>query len=165
MAHSRRNNVLNPWPLFIAMISWGVGWVLAEIFQVRTWSNLAMLGLNDFFFFWLISSIRIVKINYIKRRYMCSILALSLMYIIPFSIVTYVFEYSSYDFIVPIQSVMISSFATVSLVLSLLLIGISITPQVILNGINSRCWPDSASVLLDYRLQEDNADSEEGTHR
>lgn len=165
MARSRRRNLLNPFPLIIALISWAVGWSLAEIFEVRSWSNIAMFGLNDMFFFWLISSIRIVKINYIKRRYMCSILAISLIYIIPFSVVTYIFEYSTFDFIVPIQSVMMSSFVTVSLVLSLLLITVSITPQVILNGINSRYWPSDADILLNYRFQDDHADSKKSTHR
>ena len=94
---------------------------------------------------------------------MCAILSLAFAYIVPFSIVAYIFEYSNYNFISPVYYSMKNGFKDLSLVLSLLLIAVSITPQGILNGFDRRVWPNWAGNVFNYSNEDSFDDLEEGS--
>jgi len=163
MAQVKRPKLFNICAFLIALISWGVGWLLAEVFHVRSWDNLLMLCFNDFIFICIIAYIKIIKIDRYRRRYMCSILSIAFFYIALFSPVSYIYEYSNYIFISPIYHHMLNGFKDLSLVLSLLLIVVSITPQGILNAMDRRLWPNWAGNIFNYSGKSGLDDLEESS--
>lgn len=151
---------MNIIPFFLAMLSWLASFVLAAHLKESNWSNLVTLGMTDIFFFWLVS---VSPIDYIKRRYMCVILSLSIVFMLIWALLTFIYTYGNYSIIDSIYLVMESNQQVVSLTLSILLIAVSISPKALLYGLDGMVWPNFAAGVFNYRGNKGNQNTKEGS--
>tara|TARA_R110000851_G_scaffold325498_1_gene493495 strand:+ start:81 stop:539 length:459 start_codon:yes stop_codon:yes gene_type:complete len=145
--------------LILALTSWGASLMAGAYLVESNWSNIVTIGLIDMFFFWLIS---VSPIDYIKRRYMCVILSLSILFTIIWSIVAFAFTYADYYIVNAVHEYMYNKLEVTGLTLSLLLVFVSASPRALLYGLDGMVWPRFASGLFDYRSVESNKNTKEG---
>jgi len=79
-------------PLLLALGSAFVSYALAGTFEVKTWSNLAMICLIDFMFLWMMMN---AKIDREKKIFMCCVISIMIaLFTIPYSIMSYIYVHS-----------------------------------------------------------------------
>ena len=123
-------------PFLLAFTSALVSYALTDAFESKTWSNLAMIGLIDFTFLWMIS---IVKIDHDRKVFMCCVISIMIViFTIPYSIISYLYIHSPGVVVDFTHNIMYEIFHPASVVTSFLLIIISVLPKGIIHGISNR---------------------------
>jgi len=121
-------------PFLLAFASALVSYALADTFESKTWSNLAMIGLIDFTFLWMIS---IAKIDHDRKVFMCCVMSIMIaIFIIPYSIMSYLYVHSPGMVVDFTHNIMYGTFYPASVVTSFLLIVISMLPKGLIHGIS-----------------------------
>ncbi len=121
-------------PFLLALSSGLVSYALADTFDLKTWSNIAMIGLIDFTFFWMIGS---AKIDHDRKIFMCCVLAIMMaIFTIPYSIISYIYVHSDSVMMDLTHNIMYETFYPASVVTSFLLIVISMLPKGLIHGIS-----------------------------
>lgn len=131
--------------ILLALASWVPGFIFVSAVPEQTWGNLFVIMSIDIFFFWLIS---ISRIDYVKRNFMCVILALSIFYMVPYILTTFIYMYGNIQFIDNCQLFLFENHNAFSVTLSLLLIIVSLTPRKLLYGIDRLFRPDIPGDIL-----------------
>jgi len=123
-------------PLLLALGSAFVSYALADTFENKTWSNIAMICLIDFTFLWMMMT---AKIDQDKKIFMCCVLSIMIaVFTMPYSIVSYIYVHSDIAAINFIHNAMFEIFYPASVITSFLLIVISVLPKGLIHGISKR---------------------------
>ncbi len=148
-------------PLLLALASSLVSYALVDTFEIKTWSNLAMICLIDFTFLWLIMA---AKINNDKKVMMCCVISIMItVFTMPFSIISYIYVNSDIVAIDFIHNIMFESFYPASVITSLLLIVISMLPEGIVHGISKRTGINCYLGFFCHRIKVNLYDSKKGS--
>lgn len=140
-------------PLILALLSWGASLIVSSHLIISTWSNIVTFGLVDIFFFWLISQL---NMSSIKKRYMCVILSLSIIYNLIWSILAFLYVNSNYHLIDNIHNLIFNNHQVAGFTLSLLLLLVSILPKSKLHDFDKLAWPNFASNIFNYSTMPSN---------
>lgn len=127
---------------FLGGLSWISSLSAGSAYDATTWQCLVTGMLIDgIFMYWFYTS----KVNYIKTRWVCSLLTLGIIATGTFSILSYSFEYYLIDEDFFLLSFFVSAYETFGFVVSLLIMVVAITPQKIIGALDGNYWPKFAN--------------------
>lgn len=124
----------------LALLSWLAGYITWAAYEFSTWQCLVSLVLIDLVFMFLISKSRV---NYIKSKWMCWLLFISIVFLCVFTLVTYALEYQLIEYNSLLYTLFEVTHGPLSFIISLLMLMVAITPQRLISAWDYDFWPSS----------------------
>lgn len=122
----------------LAILSFACGWLIAEAYPSVGWHSLGSYILCDLFFIWLFSEFRV---DYVKQRWICCLLTISVFVGGLFTPIAFVYEHSTWGFIEGPYNFFYRHFDAISIILSTLVVLVSATPRKLLYVFDRIFWP------------------------
>ena len=147
--------------IFLGGLSWGFSFLVDRSYEFTTWQCLVSLILIDIIFMYLFQSSRV---HYIKSRWVCSILFISIVFTAIFSVLMYSYQYYivSLDFL-PL-AVFRDYYQAFTFIMSALIMLVSATPQRIVSSLDGLYWPRFADNIRYTCDMDRRKDTKGGAH-
>jgi hypothetical protein len=125
---------------FLALLSWLSSYVTWITYDADTWQCLVSLLLIDLVFMFLISKSRV---NYIKTKWMCWLIFISIVFLSVFTLVTYALEYKLIGYNSLLYTVFEVTHGPLGFIISLLMLLVAMAPQKLISTWDYDFWPHS----------------------
>ena len=128
-------------PIFLALVSWFVSFLVVESYEETTWQCLVSVILADIVFMFLFMS---GKIHYVTSRWACTVLFISVVPTVIFMILMYSYQ----SFIIDRNFIVLAAFENYynlfGLIMSMLVLLVSAVPPRIASALDGLYWPHFA---------------------